>query len=542
MNSAPSRDNNFKRTVKSIVRFFPSLVLDPGRRLVTLSAVLFCLAYPPLPFGFVAYFALVPLLMAVAGKGFKTGFGRGYLFGFMQSAVLLYWVGYGILSYVSSANLEGSPGIKFFLTWIATPGAPVALALIQALFMALMCGLYGWLSARGKYWIATFPILWTSVEYIRTMSEFAFPWVELAYTQSKLLPMIQTASWWGDLGVGFFIAVVNMLVYLAWVSRKKARTRAVLYGSGAGIILLFFLIHGLLSGYTADGSKVNVSLIQHNLTLEEKFSGNSLSLSRDRLTHMTMEAGQKADLVIFPETAVREFLLGGQTRLHWAHLARTLKTNILIGTFDRERREERNCDFNSAVQVDQNGNYEYVHHKLRLVPFSEKIPYIQHFPFLWDFHFGQSDFCMGDSITIFRMRKGDYAVMICFEVGFAELNRRAVDKGADFLVTITNDTWWGRSAGPYQHAYILPFRSVENRRWFARSANSGFSFFCDPYGRIHDRSELFEQTSVRGVIYTNEEMTFFTKHGMWLPKIIIILAGILILSRFTLGIVKRADA
>ncbi|NIS16202.1 MAG: apolipoprotein N-acyltransferase [candidate division Zixibacteria bacterium] len=485
------------------------------------------------------YLCLVPMIAITSGTGFKKGFRSGYLFGVLQGAILLYWVGVGIRSYAASAELE-SVFVEIFLNYIAPIGAPIALSLIHALFLAVAFGVYGWISKGGNGYIFAFPFVWISVEYIRTLSEFAFPWVQLAYTQSMYVPMIQTASLWGDLGVGFWIALINVLLYLAWKYRKSA-------GLAIGFVVVVLiliganLIYGSTVRYEPEGEKIDVALIQGNITLPEKFSDGSLVLSLNR--HMEMVEPLKkdsVDFIIFAETTIREFLMRrGSAWPPLASIAREKDAHLLVGTFDAERRDDRFCAYNSAVQIEPNGMMKYVHHKIRLVPFSEKIPYNQYFPFINEFHFGQSDFCMGDSLPIFDIGYGKYAVMICFEVGFSDLNRKAVEKGANFMVTITNDTWWGISAGPYQHAYMVPYRAVENRRWYARCANSGFSFFCDPTGRIADLGELFEKMVIKGDIYPIEKKTFFTRHGLWMPKLILLFTFLLILNRIIIKIVKR---
>jgi len=536
-----ARKNIIFKLLGKLGNFFKSLIFDRNRRLIALSAVLFCLAYPPMPLGFLAYFCLVPILFVTSQKGFKSGFGAGYLFGWIHAVILLYWVGRGIQSYAGSADLGGNLFLEIFLNWIAPIGAPIAVGLIQAIFSAFLFGIYGWLS-QGKYrWLIVFPFVWTSIEYIRTLSEFAFPWVELAYTQSKYVPMIQTASWWGDLGVGFILAIVNLLIFAALKNRAKLKS-AIIYAGTAVILLIAMLAYGLTVKYEPSGQPIKTALIQANISLKEKFSPGSLQLGLDRHIEMSAQLRQDSvDLIIFAETVIREIFLRGATRYDFSNLARQLNSNILIGTFDRVQKGEISCPYNSAVQINRKGQPDFVHHKINLVPFSEKIPYNQYFPFINDFHFGQSDFCSGDSLVVFEADGNKYAVMICFEVGFSDLNRQAVRDGAQFMVTITNDTWWGRTAGPYQHAYMVPFRAVENRRWYARCANTGFSFFCDPTGRIEDLGKLFEQMTIKEVIYTSDQITFYTRYGMWLPKLVLLFTFLFVLNRFIAKIVKRSD-
>ena len=151
---------------------------------------------------------------------------------------------------------------------------------------------------------------------------------------------------------------------------------------------------------------------------------------------------------------------------------------------------------------------------------------------------GQSDFSPGDTLLLFQHPKGDYACLICFELAFADLARRYVNRGADFLVTITNDTWFGKTAGPYQHMQMTPFRAIENRTWIARCANSGFTFTTDPYGRKHGLSNLWERTIVYESIGRVSELTFFTKHGYWLPKLCVLITFLFLLVGVVVKLIR----
>jgi len=131
---------------------------------------------------------------------------------------------------------------------------------------------------------------------------------------------------------------------------------------------------------------------------------------------------------------------------------------------------------------------------------------------------GQADFSPGKELVIFNNPKGRFAVLICFESIFPDLVRRFVIKGADFLVNITNDAWWGKTSGPFQHSQIAVFRAIENRISIARCANSGVSMFIDPYGRTYQKTKIFIRETVIGQIPPKKQTTFYTRYGDWLGK------------------------
>lgn len=510
--------------------FLRSLVTDSGHRLALLSALLFSLSYPPLPLGFLAYFCLVPLVMATAGTGFRRGFRLGYVFGLFQSLILLYWVGIGVKTYVLATG--GGSGVwnGFLLTWVAVPLITLTVAAIQALYTAVMAGCFGWLSGGGSIWLFSFPVLWTAMEYSRSLTQLAFPWVELAYTQSRMVPMIQSASWWGHLGVGFILAAVNLLFYLARERWRGSWSGAAKPLAAAVAILLLLLLHGLSVDYETEGEAVDVTLIQHNLSMEEKY-GDRSDDTRRGLIRMALLWGRSSDLVVFPELTLQYPLREVADGATWTTLASTLESALLMGTIERGVRDGESCTFNSAVQVGPGGEVEHTKRKRMLVPFSERIPYSRQFPFLGGLRIGGADHCRGDSVTVFRLASSAYSTMICYEVAFARLNREAVQEGAEFLVAIMNNSWWGWSSIIWQHSCIVPFRSVENRRWYACCSNSGFSFFCDPMGRILGSTGLFKRTGTRWNIRSNNDITFYTRHGEWVELTAPLMALALLLLR-----------
>ncbi|MDI6765118.1 MAG: apolipoprotein N-acyltransferase, partial [Thermodesulfobacteriota bacterium] len=123
------------------------------------------------------------------------------------------------------------------------------------------------------------------------------------------------------------------------------------------------------------------------------------------------------------------------------------------------------------------------------------------------------NFKSGKETFNFTLPQGKFGVLICFEIIFPDLCRRFVKEGADFLVTITNDAWFGRTSAPRQHLTIATFRAIENRVYIARSANTGISAFIDPVGRIIKQGGIFTEEAMNGTISLSKGKTFYTLYG-----------------------------
>jgi apolipoprotein N-acyltransferase len=179
---------------------------------------------------------------------------------------------------------------------------------------------------------------------------------------------------------------------------------------------------------------------------------------------------------------------------------------------------------NSAFLISADGQILDRYDKIHLVPFGEYIPLKHILKFLDKLVVGIGDFFPGNAPEVLQGPGGRFGVVICFEVIFPDLVRRFVDLGADYMVTITNDAWFGRSSAPYQHFGMVVFRAVENRVYFARAANTGISGFIDPFGRIVHQSNIFTEEALTGEIQTGGPRTFYTGYGNLFGYACVILA------------------
>ena len=311
-----------------------------------------------------------------------------------------------------------------------------------------------------------------------------------------------------------WIATVNGCALMCVLSDGR-RARAVWIGAGALLIAAGYVEGRAAMTGAAPAEQVRAALIQPNVSTKIKWDPDHKDGIFDRLIRMTREAKGPLDLVVWPETAVPSVLLRDPPYLNAVKDIATEK-NVPIVTgfphFERGEDGERHA-YNSASTVSPGGGVSERYDKIHLVPFSERFPFQNVLPFINRVDFGQSDFTPGDRYVLYEIPKGKFGVLICFESLFPEISRELVLRGADFLLNITNDAWFGKSQAALQHASMAVFRAVEHRVGIGRAANTGISMFIDRYGRMVRPTELFVEETVIGGIDVRSGTTFYTKHG-----------------------------
>ncbi len=487
--------------------------------------------FPPFPFGFIAPIVLVPFFLFLERKSINESAKGAYIAGMIWSGGTVYWIGW--------ATFPGLIGSILFL--------PIYFVIFTVIIKFL------W-SRWGNKSLWTAPLLWTGVELLNSWGPLAFPWNKLAYSQSSYPILIQYADIFGAYGVTFWIVTLNVIFYflLKNIKRKKEAFRFV-----AAIILLYtiVMVYGVVSlkRPIAVEERVRLSLVQGNIDPYKKWTSTFIDSNFAIYHRLTDEvASERPDLIIWPETAATCYL-----RYNYKYL-RMVKSQIdsigislVTGSPDYIwKRYRGRMTFNSALYFQPNSWEIGRYYKMNLVPFSEKVPFMDKFPFIYDFlrklNLEVGDFTPGDSTVVFQLKKKDsekvvpFSVVICYESVFPYLVRKFVNYGAKFLVVITNDGWFGRTSGPYQHAQIAVFRAVENRVWVARCANTGISEFIDPYGRVTSRTPLYEEAVLSGVITTSSRSTFFVHYGM-VTVYLIATGNVFVLFIYILRMRKRSQ-
>jgi len=287
-----------------------------------------------------------------------------------------------------------------------------------------------------------------------------------------------------------------------------------------GITLLGFLIYGYLKMGMIDRQMIQhpplkIGLVQGNIDQSIKWD-NSFQIKTLKIYKKLSSrvAEEKPDLIIWPETATPFFF---QDAKEYQPLVLDIpkQTNafLLFGTPTYKIQKGRVDHYNSAYLVSPSGDLIGKYDKIHLVPFGEYVPLQDLLFFIGSLGEGIGDFKSGKEIFNFSLPQGKFGVLICFEIIFPDLCRRFVKEGANFLVTITNDAWFGRTSAPYQHFSLATFRAVENRVFIARAANTGITGFIDPNGRIVKKGGIFTEESINGTIYLSKNKTFYTLYG-----------------------------
>ncbi|UCF79006.1 MAG: apolipoprotein N-acyltransferase [Candidatus Eiseniibacteriota bacterium] len=481
--------------------------------LLSLFAVLLSATFFPFGLGFLSFVALVPLFKAILSdmppgvssslREAKVGFWRGWLGGVLFFGITFYWI-----PFLPAENVT-VPLIMFpaYMLMVAY------LALYLGLFGALLRLSYANLTRRV---VLLAPFMWVVMELLRARGALGFPWASLGYSLYQYPSLIQVASLGSVYLVSFLLVVVNALLYDGLIGRVRF---AVAIPSAAALLVVASLGGKTAIGTSAGAERLTVGLVQPNIGSSVKWDPRFRRHNFEVLLELTETlAHAKPDLIVWPETAAPCHLR--QEQAYLGLLIRKvdeLKVPLLVGFPDAVPEEDGSITyFNSAALVLPERGLGTKYDKMHLVPFGERIPYDDVFPVLKRVNFGEADFERGTAWTVFELDGKKFGVLICFESIFPELVRSFKVKGAEFMLNITNDEWFGRSAAPYQHAYMAVFRAVENRMSVARCANTGISMLIDPWGRVALESGVFTREALAGTIEIVGGETFFSRHGFLL--------------------------
>ncbi len=500
----------------------PSFIRSDEFRVAASSGLLLALAAPPSPLGFVAYFALVPLLLFLFSPARWRERAPIRLrtliltFGLVRHLLELHWL--LLLGDASPLTFRWAlPAMLLLLGFYAT--APDALVIWAAVRIRRRWG------AQAIWWM---PLLWVMGEWVRGAGEMGFPWLGLSATQVHYLPILQIAGVLGELGVSLVVVWVNVFLALGIMAFRgdfPTLGRAVLnrwWGPVALLVVLgTTLAYGLrtmgeLEDFAEQNSSLRVGLVQANVDLRDKWNIAKRDSTFIPYTEMTRSVAERgARLVVWAETALPMDLPRQPAYLARVRdLVRETGVGLYAGFVERQVGSLGRLDaYNSSFFMGEDGVIRARYQKMHLLPFGEKIPFQGVFPWLGKVDFGQAEWTPGREHTVFEIDGHRFAALICFESIFSKMGRRPVRAGAGMLVNITNDGWFGRTALPYQHAWQSVLRAAENRVPLLRVANNGISFVVDPTGRVVQRTELFERDTIVADVTPNPGGSFYTRHG-----------------------------
>jgi apolipoprotein N-acyltransferase len=474
--------------------------------IAAVSGAVLALAFPAVDWNPLAWIALVPLLWVGLGAGGRVAFRTGWIAGTVFFLATLYWL---VLTIGTYTNLS--------------PLVSVGPLLLLCAFLALGFGIFtaGCELARraGIDLALVAPPLWVLIEWIRTYILGGFPWVSLGYSQYRTTYLIQFVEFTGVYGLSALVVLVNVVVYgavRAWRAGESASTRRLLALTALLVVLVgwgYWRVRQL-AAVPAEGT-LRVGFIQGNIPQDVKWDPAYQDATIDQYARLTTSAvAEGAELVVWPEAAAPFFFQQeGELRDRILDLARRLHVWLVVGSpaFSAENRAL--IMHNRAYLVSPEGAALQSYDKMQLVPFGEYVPLKSLFFFVDKVVEGVGDFRAGHTPVVFHTDRANFGVLICYEGIFPGLTRRFVAGGADFMVNITNDAWFGRTSAPYQHLAMAAVRAIENRVPLVRVANTGFSAMVDVDGTIRWRTGLFEtEWRVDTVSWTGIS-TFYARYG-----------------------------
>jgi apolipoprotein N-acyltransferase len=485
-----------------------------------ISGVLFAVTFMVPYSGIVSWFLLVPLLIALKDKSPTGALVLGTWAGTVTNSLGFYWL---------IGTLSRFGGFPF--------PASLLFLLILSAFTGLSFGIFSYLTIklqllekRGISSALAIASIWTSVEFL---FPFLFPYT-IANPQASFPLMIQVSDLFGIYAVGFLIVLVNVTLMRAFTSINERNQLP--YSE----IIISVILVTLTASYgfwrvkkenklISEAPKLSVGLVQANFDFFEKVENNEDIIAE---RHKSMSKALNApDLIIWPETAIQAWIPNTSDELierGSIAVPDIPGTYFIVGGLSFETKDNLSDvislndvkKYNTAFLTDSKGKILGRYNKIKLLLFGEYLPFTNIFPSLQKLSPQSGDFIPGNELTLFEVKeKGlKIAPLICYEDIIPSFSRKFTAKGANLIVNITNDAWFGRTYAPYQHLLLSIPRAVETRRYLIRATNTGISAIIDPVGRVVKKTGIFKEANLEGkVAILNDNITLYTKIGYLFP-------------------------
>lgn len=486
------------------------------------------------------FVALTPLLLTALqttpGRSAWMGFGCGLLY----HLALLYWI------LIVLGRYGGLP------LWISVP-ALVLLAAYMACFPAAFAFGLALLADRYRQqerslavlvWVA--PVLWVGLDYLRGIFLSGFPWMDLGYGLFSQPLLIQAADLGGHSLLTFCLVLCNSLIAGMIVTgnrhsarRRHSLDRPLLLLAGCllvGIGGYSFIRYQGVDGSLAHSPHVQVAVVQGNINQAVKWSAamKEATVAQYLKLSQTVLQDSQPQLVVWPETALpfypqRDPLMERITAFTTAGNTWLLTGAPLYSITPKTDGSDLIRYYNGALLIGPSGAIGGQHAKHHLVPFGEFVPLRRYLPFLEPLVVSIGDFTPGTSMEPLVLGPMRLGMLICYESIFPEISRDTVVRGANLLVNLTNDAWYGRSSAPYQSLSMAVLRAVENRRSLIRAANTGISGFVDPLGRVMAQTVIFTEAALTAQVPVLDQATVFGRYGHRFGALCLFLIPLLLL-------------
>lgn len=464
---------------------------------------------------------LLPLGLARVARRARTvrrAFIAGALAGVMAYSLCLYWI------FVPLHRFAGLP-------WFVCVMFPFALGG----YLALYTGLYaaGLRFVLGKTSPVKIAILagamWAALETVRGLAFTGFPWLVLSSAFSSWPAAVQLASVIGAYNLSGVLAFIGAWPVLAGIGKKSLAV------SGAAFLILLIFGAAKMSLPPKHDSTATIAVVQGNIDQSLKWHRSYQVETVNWYLKLSWEEldDPEPDLFVWPETALPfyfqdESLLSNMV----ASFAKNHQAALITGAPGYESEGDGEYSYyNRAFLVDPQGGIASFYDKQHLVPFGEYVPLKRWLPFVNKLASGAiGDFEPG--LNTAPLTYGDLAMgmLICYETIFPELAQKRVNHGANILVNISNDAWYGRTSAPRQHLDLAVLRTVEQARYMVRCTNTGISALIGPRGRVLKTTPLFESATFKADVGLVQSRTLFNRAFVlmfWLP---IVVTGVLVVA------------
>jgi apolipoprotein N-acyltransferase len=512
--------------------------------LTILSAVLQVVIFPLPNLYWLSWVAVTPLLIALlrarpagplqldaamrlVAASPRQGFALAYLSGVLWSGGTCYWI-------FDTMHRYGG---------LSVPAAAFAL-LLFCMYIGLYHGLFGFLlalmAAPGPLFrraLVAAPFLWVAVELARTRVT-GFPWELLGYAQTSNIALTRVATLTGVYGPSFEIVLVNSVFAAAFVVAKERRN-GLLLAACAGALLLQ-MGQWIMKPPASPADRVAL-LVQPNIPIVAEWTGDYFQRTVWDLAKLSVETPGQHDIVVWPESPSPFFTNDARFRDPVSAMARLTQSWVVTGAIGIASGEagQRSRIYNSAELVSPEGNWTARYDKVHLVPFGEYLPFPKLFGFAGGLTREVGEFQKGSSREPLDAGGERLGTFICYESIFPDEVRQFPLAGAQVLVNISNDGWYGDSGAWKQHLQQTRMRAIENDRWILSATNTGLTAVIDPWGRVTAEVPRKERTALNAPYGLISGTTFYTRRGDWFAYLCAIISLALVAGGLVLPAPKE---
>jgi apolipoprotein N-acyltransferase len=503
--------------------------------LAALSGTILSLSFRDAHSSIYSWFCLALLFWSVLGARTWIAFFCGFLHGLSFVLTCVPWIAV-VLSVHGGMSTTAGWGVLVLIASVW--GCAIGVCTWSVLRLSRLQTSWALLGA---------PFLWISTEVFRAyLPEISFPWALLGYPAAGNPALVQLTTITGIYGVSFLVAAVNsLLLWVVAATPEKKKNRLVVTG-GAIIILLAVMNFGPRFVPKAEAHHI-ARVVQPNFPETEGYAGDWYADHQADMAELaqlslhTVPGAQSPDLLIWPEAPAPFSFQDPHFGPYISRLAANFQHPVLVGVIDwkpvldNSQRSSRTglVPYNSAALLNAYGQRTFLYDKIHLVPFGEYEP----FPLIHQVVSSVSEevggFHKGKERNVAKLPNGNtFSVFICYEAIYAGEIRQFANNGAQLLINISNDGWFGKSEAGEQHIRMARVRAVENRRWVIRDTNSGITASIDPYGnelRVLDRDI---RAAADAPYDFRTDKTIYTRFGDWFAWMCVAISAILVLLTF----------